>query len=658
MTTPGRSGLGGPASRDPSLTIPKSRLPGDRPPSLEITARTVETSRQQTEAVSDGPSQCRPPNASSPITYLYLTFDTPLPPPNTAHTCASPAPDAPAQPNLLEYTDPTKWPAHRKAYHMVLCCVATLLTAYCAGSYSPPAAIMEAEFHASRTAVLTGITTFCVGFALAPMVLAPFSEINGRYPVFSISGVVFVVFQLACGFVTNLAGMLACRFLVGVGGSVFSTMVGGIIADLWHKEGRNTPMAVFSGSVLVGTGLGPLVASVMTSRLADDGDAWRWVFWHQAIAGGVLVALIVMLFRESRGSIVLSRKAKALNKWYEAREKAGYYGVRLLEPEPLSGAEGVASDSDNVAQATELEDEEKRTTTGPPGSATDPPPHTAGNVRLRWLVKSDSDRASVGRMISVSLYRPFHLLWTEPVVFWFSAWVSFAWAVLYLTFSSVPYVFRTVYGWDSESTGYMFTAIMIGGMLSTVIGVFQDDLLKHPQWRAENWDPGYSPSPAEGGPPGTATARLYAVLRRHFPVEAPESRLYFTCLTASFLPLGLFLFGFTSRETMHWISPAVALCLASMGIYSVYLATFNYLADFYQAYASSALAAQSCCRNLLGGVFPLVTLPLFENLGIARAGALLGGIALGLTLVPWVLVFYGSRIRARSSFAVGLDKLP
>lgn len=109
---------------------------------------------------------------------------------------------------------------------------------------------MEAEFHASRTAVVTGITTFCVGFALAPMVLAPFSEINGRYPVFSVSGVVFVVFQLACGFVTNLAGMLACRFLVGVGGSVFSTMIGGIIADLWDKEGRNTPMAVFSGSVL------------------------------------------------------------------------------------------------------------------------------------------------------------------------------------------------------------------------------------------------------------------------------------------------------------------------------------------------------------------------------------------------------------------------
>lgn len=399
----------------------------------------------------------------------------------------------------------------------------------------------------------------------------------------------------------------------------------------------------------------------MASRLAD-GDAWRWVFWHQAIVGGVLVALIATLFKESRGSIVLSRKARALNKWYEAREEAGYYGVWLLESGPPAGAEGVASDSDNAAQPTGLEGEEKRTAMAPTGSTTgsttDSTANTVVNVRLRWLVKSDSDRATVGRMISVSLYRPFHLLWTEPVVFWFSAWVSFAWAVLYLTFSSVPYVFETVYGWDAESTGYMFSAIMIGGILSTVIGVFQDDLLKHPQWRAENWDPDDSTCGEERARPSTAMARLFAVLRRHFPVEAPESRLYFTCLTASLLPLGLFIFGLTSRENIHWISPAIALCLASMGIYSVYLATFNYLADFYQGYASSALAAQSCCRNLLGGVFPLVTLPLFENLGIERAGSLLGGIAFGLTFVPWVLVFFGNRIRARSSFSVSLQKLP
>jgi hypothetical protein len=59
---------------------------------------------------------------------------------------------------------------------------------------------------------------------------------------------------------------------------------------------------------------------------------------------------------------------------------------------------------------------------------------------------------------------------------------------------------------------------------------------------------------------------------------------------------------------------------------------------------------------VLGGVFPIVTGFLFTNLGEARAGALLGGLAAGLTVVPWVLVFFGERIRGRSPFASELTK--
>lgn len=609
------------------------------------------------------PSAC---DASSAITYLYLAFDTPLPTPNVATTTMTGAgahsSQPPTPPNLRPYDNPTQWSHFRKTYHLILCCLATLLTAYCAGSYSPPTPIMQRVFHTtSRTAVLTGITTFCMGFALAPMVLAPFSEINGRYPVFALSGVVFVLFQIVCGLVPDLAGMLVARFIVGVGGSVFSTMIGGVIADLWEKEGRNTPMALFSGSVLVGTGLGPLVSAVMTYRFEDEGHGkWRWVFWHQVIMGGVLMSVLVVVFQESRGSVVLSRRARALNKWYEEREKAGYYGVWLQDSAQDQVLERHSGGGYGITQAPEDDDGqvEKVAQETQPGVGTVAASHL---VRLRWRVKSDEERSSLGKMISISVYRPFHLLVTEPVVFFFSLWVAFAWAVLYLTFASVPYIYETVYGWNVEQAGYIFGAMMVGAVLATVIGIMQDDLLKNPQWRAENWASSSSSdeSSCEGGQSRstrTSQQRFYAILRQHFPVEAPESRLYFTCLTATLLPIGLFIFGFTARPGSHWISPAVGICLATMGIFSVYLATFNYLADVYHMYASSALAAQSCCRNALGGVFPLVTLPLFENLGNARAGGLLGGIALGLTMVPWVLVFFGSHIRARSAFAMNLER--
>ena len=52
-----------------------------------------------------------------------------------------------------------------------------------------------------------------------------------------------------------------------------------------------------------------------------------------------------------------------------------------------------------------------------------------------------------------------------------------------------------------------------------------------------------------------------------------------------------------------------------------------------------------------GGIFPLVTTQVYNGLGFGPASSLLGGIGTLLTVVPWILVFYGPRIRARSKFA-------
>jgi hypothetical protein len=244
-------------------------------------------------------------------------------------------------------------------------------------------------------------------------------------------------------------------------------------------------------------------------------------------------------------------------------------------------------------------------------------------------------------MVSVSVYRPFHLLFTEPVVFFFSLWVSFAWGILYLTFGSIPLVFARQYGWNIEQAGRVFIAMIAGALLSTPIGIFQDRILQHPKWQST------SVKPVQG----VSTSSFWTFLRKHFPAEAPESRLYFACLTALLLPIGLYIFGFTANTSTSPVAPAVGIGLATMGIYAVYLATFNYLADTYHKYASSALAAQSFCRNVLGGVFPLVVGFLIPNLGEARVGGLLGGIATALGLVPFVLVFFGERIRRRSRIA-------
>lgn len=77
--------------------------------------------------------------------------------------------------------------------------------------------------------------------------------------------------------------------------------------------------------------------------------------------------------------------------------------------------------------------------------------------------------------------------------------------------------------------------------------------------------------------------------------STPEGRLYFACIESALMPVGLFWFGWTSFPSVPWIVPTLAVGCATIGIFSIYLAVFNYLSDTYHRYASSALAAQSCC---------------------------------------------------------------
>lgn len=183
-------------------------------------------------------------NSSSPIIYHYLTFETLIPSPTSNVSMNRSSEPAPARPNLKIYTSPFEWSGSKKMFTVSLSCIATMLTAFTAGSYSPAVKQMSELWHVSDVALLVGITTFCAGFAIAPMALAPFSELNGRKPIFVTSGVLFFITQICCAVTRSYPGMLVARFFVGCGSSVFSTMVGGVISDIHHKESRNTPMVI------------------------------------------------------------------------------------------------------------------------------------------------------------------------------------------------------------------------------------------------------------------------------------------------------------------------------------------------------------------------------------------------------------------------------
>jgi MFS family permease len=124
-------------------------------------------------------------------------------------------------------------------------CISTSITAYTAGSYAAGNEQYGIEWGVSEPLAEVGIAIFTAGFGIAPMFLAPFSEINGRRPVFVVAGSLFVIFQLTCALTPTFAGMLVARFLTGCVCSTFSTMVGGVISDFYHAKDRNWAMALF-----------------------------------------------------------------------------------------------------------------------------------------------------------------------------------------------------------------------------------------------------------------------------------------------------------------------------------------------------------------------------------------------------------------------------
>lgn len=84
------------------------------------------------------------------------------------------------------------------------------------------------------------------------------------------------------------------------------------------------------------------------------------------------------------------------------------------------------------------------------------------------------------------------------------------------------------------------------------------------------------------------------------------------------------------------------------------LGVFNFLADSYSIYASSALAGQSFMRNMAAGAFPFFTRQLYQNLTPRWGSFLFACLATLLAVVPFVAFFYGPEIRRRSKFAKAL----
>lgn len=117
------------------------------------------------------------------------------------------------------------------------------------------------------------------------------------------------------------------------------------------------------------------------------------------------------------------------------------------------------------------------------------------------------------------------------------------------------------------------------------------------------------------------------------------------------MPAGLLIFGWTSRESVHWVVSCIGIGITTIGIFLIIQCIFLYLPLSYPQYAASLFAGNDFLRSALAAGSIHFSTPMFHNLGVDRGVTLLAGLTVGCSAGVFVLYFYGDRLRAKSRFA-------
>ncbi|PHH89384.1 hypothetical protein CDD83_6166 [Cordyceps sp. RAO-2017] len=153
---------------------------------------------------------------------------------------------------------------------------------------------------AKSSAVLL-VTIWELGEAAGPVLIAPLSEMFGRYPLFNLSNALFILATVLAALSRSSALFIAARALTGmtVAANVLNPAV---VGDMFPPEQRGAATSFLMLAPLVGSSLGPTFSSAVAHRLG-----WRAVVWTSAALAGLSELVFFTYFRETYIVAILRR---------------------------------------------------------------------------------------------------------------------------------------------------------------------------------------------------------------------------------------------------------------------------------------------------------------------------------------------------------------
>jgi MFS family permease len=260
-------------------------------------------------------------------------------------------------------------------------------------------------------------------------------------------------------------------------------------------------------------------------------------------------------------------------------------------------------------------------------------------LRRRALSMGISDTSSqitaitkaLRHFLTVLVFRPLHMLVTEPIVAMVSLYNGFIFGILYAFVVSVPWIFRHYYNFDPDAASLSYLGIVLGTVVAVAPFAFIDILFY--QKRLVAWQQSHDES-------------------EQMP---PENRLVPALVGSFLLPVSLLIAGWTAQYRIHWSAPVIFQGLTMLGSFLIYAGANLFMLDAYgPLYGASASSAMMMTRYTLSFAFPMFALKIFQALGVGWSATMLAGCTLAMAPIPWLFWFYGDRIRAKIRYETSL----
>lgn len=244
-----------------------------------------------------------------------------------------------------------------------------------------------------------------------------------------------------------------------------------------------------------------------------------------------------------------------------------------------------------------------------------------GNLHLHTVFETTKDTRTI---FQVSIFRPFKLLVMNPVLLMLGLFMAFVYGFLYLMFVTFPTLFQGVYHQKPGVAGLNYLGCGVGFLIGLCAWT---PLMQYFFKRL---------TVANGG------------------VSKPEFRLPVIFFGGILVPTGLFWYGWSAENHLHWVMPLIGAAIFCCGMISVFTAVQTYLIDMSPRYAASAVSAATVFRSFFGFAFPLFGGQLYDKLGYGWGNSLLAFIAIPLGLIfPLVIYKFGEGWRIAAEARLG-----